>query len=446
MNFSELHCPEVLVDALARQGIREATPVQEQAIPAVRSGRDAIVQAQTGTGKTLAFLLPLLERIKGNAQVAQALVVSPTRELAMQTARVAKMLADAVGIRTALVYGGQDIERQKDKLRQKPQLIIATPGRLLDHLRRHSVELSQVNKIVLDEADELMRLGFVEAVETMLEALAGDHQLMLFSATMPERIRALTRRYMKEPREITVQPECVTLANIEQVIVDTREETKLDKLCELLNKYQPYLAMVFCHTKQKVAHVTLELAGRGYLVDELHGDLTQTQRNLVMRRFREAKLQILVVTDIAARGLDIEGVTHVFNYDLPQDAEWYIHRIGRTGRAGAKGLAVTFVNAHQYDQLRRIEAGIKARLTKEKSERSGGKNVRWKTAVKAAAAKQENADKERTAPAKSAPPPKRGKAAQRARRVAKKRVGRPAARSKSGTKTNAGKRSHLGKR
>lgn len=442
MNFSELHCPEVLVDALARQGIREATPVQEQAIPAVRSGRDAIVQAQTGTGKTLAFLLPLLERIKGNAQVAQALVVSPTRELAMQTARVAKTLVDAVGIRTALVYGGQDIERQKDKLRQKPQLIIATPGRLLDHLRRHSVELSQVNKIVLDEADELMRLGFVEDVETMLEALAGDHQLMLFSATMPERIRALTRRYMKEPREITVQPECVTLANIEQVIVDTREDTKLDKLCELLNKYQPYLAMVFCHTKQKVAHVTLELAGRGYLVDELHGDLTQTQRNLVMRRFREAKLQILVVTDIAARGLDIEGVTHVFNYDLPQDTEWYIHRIGRTGRAGAKGLAVTFVNAHQYDQLRRIEAGIKARLTKEKSERSGGKNVRRKTA----AAKQENADKERTAPAKSAPPPKRGKAAQRARRVAKKRVGRPAARSKSGTKTNAGRRSHLGKR
>ena len=291
-----------------------------------------------------------------------------------------------------------------------------------------------------------MRLGFVEDVETMLEALAGDHQLMLFSATMPERIRALTRRYMKEPREITVQPECVTLANIEQVIVDTREDTKLDKLCELLNKYQPYLAMVFCHTKQKVAHVTLELAGRGYLVDELHGDLTQTQRNLVMRRFREAKLQILVVTDIAARGLDIEGVTHVFNYDLPQDTEWYIHRIGRTGRAGAKGLAVTFVNAHQYDQLRRIEAGIKARLTKEKSERSGGKNVRRKTAAKAAAAKQENADERRTAPAKSAPPPKRGKAAQRARRVAKKRAGRPAARSKSGTKTNAGRRSHLGKR
>ena len=444
MNFSELRCPEILVAALAHQGIREATPVQEQAIPAVRAGRDAIVQAQTGTGKTLAFLLPLLERIKGNVPVAQALVVSPTRELAMQTARVAKTLADDVGIRTALIYGGQDIERQKDKLRQKPQLIIATPGRLLDHLRRHSVDLSQVNKIVLDEADELLRLGFVEDVETMLEALAGDHQLLLFSATMPARIRALTRRYMKEPREITVQPERVTLDNIEQVIVDTREETKLDKLCELLNKYQPYLAMVFCHTKQKVAHVTLELAGRGYLVDELHGDLTQTQRNLVMRRFREAKLQILVVTDIAARGLDIEGVTHVFNYDLPQDAEWYIHRIGRTGRAGAKGLAVTFVNAHQYDQLRRIEAGIKVRIAKQRSERLGGSVCR--KASKKAAARQEGAEKRAASTKSAAPPPKRGKAAQRARRVAKKRDGRSAARSKGGAKTNVGKRSHLGKR
>ena len=443
MSFSELRCPQVLVDALVRQGIREATPVQEQAIPAVRSGRDAIVQAQTGTGKTLAFLLPIVERIKGNAAVAQALVVSPTRELAMQTARVAKMLADAAGIRTTLIYGGQDIERQKDKLRQKPQLIIATPGRLLDHLRRHSVELSQVNKVVLDEADELMRLGFVEDVETMLEALAGDHQLMLFSATMPERIRALTRRYMKEPREITVQPERVTLDNIEQVIVDTREETKIDKLCELLNKYQPYLAMVFCHTKQKVAHVTLELSRRGYLVDELHGDLTQTQRNLVMRRFREAKLQILVVTDIAARGLDIEGVTHVFNYDLPQNTEWYIHRIGRTGRAGAKGLAVTFVNAHQYDQLRRIEAGIKARLAKQKSERLGVKKTGKK--VQAVSSKPEEAASPR-ASSHAAPPPKRGKEAQRARRMAKKRAGRPAARSKAGAKTNAGRRSHLGKR
>ena len=444
MNFSELRCPEYLVNTLARQGIREATPVQEQAIPVVRAGRDAIVQAQTGTGKTLAFLLPLIERIKGNVPVAQALVVSPTRELAMQTARVAKTLADVAGIRTALIYGGQDIERQKDKLRQRPQLIIATPGRLLDHLRRHSVDLSQVNKIVLDEADELMRLGFVEDVETMLEALAGDHQLMLFSATMPERIRALTRRYMKAPCEITVQPERVTLDNIEQVIVDTREETKLDKLCELLNKYQPYLAMVFCHTKQKVAHVTLELSKRGYLVDELHGDLTQTQRNLVMRRFREAKLQILVVTDIAARGLDIEGVTHVFNYDLPQDAEWYIHRIGRTGRAGAKGLAVTFVNAHQYDQLRRIEAGIKARIAKQRSERIGSKRTYKKTEM---GSKLESADQTRT-PTKNAapPPPKRGKAAQRARRVAKKRDGRPAARSKGGAKTNVGKRSHLGKR
>ncbi len=448
MNFSELRCPQVLVDQLFNKGIREATPVQEQAISAIRTGRDAIVQAQTGTGKTLAFLLPLMERIKGSIAVTQALVISPTRELAIQTARVAKSLADVVGIRTVLICGGKDIERQKDKLRQKPQLLIATPGRLLDHLRRHYLELSQVNKVVLDEADELMRLGFIEDVETILEALASDHQLLLFSATIPERVRALTRRYMKAPYEITIQPERMTLDNIEQVIVDTSEETKLDKLCELLNRYQPYLAMVFCHTKQRVASVTLALSQRGYLVDELHGDLTQTQRNLVMRRFREAKLQILVVTDIAARGLDIEGITHVFNYDLPQDTQWYIHRIGRTGRAGAKGLAVTFVNAHQYEKLHRIEVGIKARITKQKPERLGIKSIRKKTATKMAESTQDNAVKKHKSSAKDTPPPpKRGKVAQRVRRLAKKRTSRPAARSGRGSaKAKVGSRSHHRKR
>lgn len=448
-SFEEIRCLPTLIGVLSRQGIKKATPVQEQAIPVVRSGRDAIVQAQTGTGKTLAFLVPLLERIKGNIPVVQALVVSPTRELAMQTARVVKPLAEAVGIHTALVYGGQDIERQKDKLRQKPQLIIATPGRLLDHLRRRSVDLSQVNKIVLDEADELLRLGFVEDVEQMLEALAGDHQLLLFSATMPDRIRGLTRRYMSDPAEIKIQPEIVTLENIEQVIVGTREDTKLDKLCELLNKYQPYLAMVFCHTKQKVSHVTIELSRRGYLVDELHGDLTQTQRNLVMRRFREAKLQILVVTDIAARGLDIEGVTHVFNYDLPQDTEWYIHRIGRTGRAGTAGMAITFVNAHQYDQLRRIEAGIKLRIARQKSERIGKRRMAVKDTA-AAAKKQPSGLVEKskeTMQASNVPPPRRSKAAKRARRIAKKREGRPAGRSGAGrAKINVGKRAHLSRR
>ena len=367
--FQEMNIRPALCEALRCKGIVSPTPVQEQAIPAVRSGRDVIAQAQTGTGKTLAFLLPLLEKLKP-VPVTQALVVTPTRELALQIARVASFLGDAAGIDSLAIYGGQDVERQKQKLRRHPQLIVGTPGRLLDHLRRHTIDISQVNRFVLDEADEMMRRGFLEDVEVLLAETARDRQTMLFSATIPGRIRSLAHQYMKDPQEITVKSGRVTLDTIRQVIVDTTEETKLDTLCEQINSARPYLAMVFCHTRQRVAKVAVELARRGYLVDELHGDLTQSQRALVLKRFRTAQLQILVATDLAARGLDIEGVTHVYNYDIPVDLESYIHRIGRTGRAGREGVAVTFVNARQYPLLRKIETGIKERIEKEKSERS----------------------------------------------------------------------------
>ena len=367
--FRELNMSPAVCEALRYKGIVDLTPVQEQAIPLARSGQDIIVQSQTGTGKTLAFLLPVFEKLK-NVPVVQGLVVTPTRELTIQISRVASLIGDAMGLDSLAVYGGQDIERQKQKLRRHPQLIIGTPGRLLDHLRRHTVDVSKVNKIVLDEADEMMRRGFLEDVETLLAETAGDRQLMLFSATIPDRIRGLAQQYMRAPREISVKSGHVTLDAIRQVIVDTTEETKLDKLCELINTQQPYLAMVFCHTKQRVSRVAMELAKRGYLAEELHGDLTQTQRELVLKRFSRAKLQILVATDIAARGLDIEGVSHVYNYDIPMDAESYIHRIGRTGRAGWEGVAVTFVNARQYTLLRKIEAGIRERISKEKSDRS----------------------------------------------------------------------------
>ena len=367
--FKELGISDNVCEALRKKGIKEATPVQEAAIPLARAGKDVIAQAQTGTGKTLAFLLPILGKIKPQAEVAQALVVTPTRELAIQIAKVAAVVGEAAGVSSLVIYGGQDIERQKQKLRRHPQLIIGTPGRLLDHLRRSTIDLSQVNKVVLDEADEMMRLGFIEDVEVLLKASANDRQLMLFSATMPDRIKALAARYMRAPENIKINSENVTLDAIEQVIIDTTEEQKIDRLCECINGDNPYLAMVFCHTKQRAHMVTMALAARGYLVDELHGDLSQVQRALVLKRFRKAELQILCATDIAARGLDIEGVTHVFNYDIPHDAESYIHRIGRTGRAGQQGKAVTFVNARQYDLLRRIETGIKNRIRKEHSER-----------------------------------------------------------------------------
>ena len=368
-SFKELGITAEVCDVLRYQGIKEPTPVQEQAIPVVRAGRDCIAQAQTGTGKTLAFLLPIFEKIKPQAGVAQALVITPTRELAIQIAKVAKTVGEAVGVSSLVIYGGQDIERQKQKLRRHPQLIIGTPGRLLDHLRRGTIDLAQVNKVVLDEADEMLRLGFIEDVETLLKAVAADRQLLLFSATMPVRIKALAQQFMHEPANIEVRSEHITLDAIEQVIVDTTEENKLDRLCELINQDNPYLMMVFCHTKQRAHQVTMALAARGYLVDELHGDLSQVQRALVLKRFRTAQLQILCATDIAARGLDIEGVTHVVNYDIPHDAESYIHRIGRTGRAGQTGKAVTFVNARQYDLLRRIESGIKSRIRKAHAER-----------------------------------------------------------------------------
>ena len=364
-HFDQLGVSETLCALLKKQGITEPTPVQEQALPPMRAGRDVIAQAQTGTGKTLAFLLPLLEKIKPQGAAAQALVIAPTRELAIQITRVAEPLGAALGIGTVVIYGGADIERQKEKLRRQPQLIIGTPGRLLDHVRRGTLALGSVNKVVLDEADEMLKMGFIEDVETLLTKTAQDYQLALFSATMPERIVRLTKRFMTNPAHIRIEGERATLENIEQIALSVSEGTKLDRLCASINEEAPYLAMVFCATKERTRTLMMELAQRGYLVDALSGDLTQTQRAFVLRQFRAAKLQILCATDIAARGLDIEGVTHVYNYDLPPTVTDYIHRIGRTGRAGAQGKAITLVAAHQHEKLRKMEAALKERLRRD---------------------------------------------------------------------------------
>ncbi len=372
-DFAALGIRRELVDALNRQGLKEPTPIQEQAIPPLLQGRDVIAQAQTGTGKTLAFLLPIMEKVNPADPHLQALILTPTRELALQITNEAKKLAPVVGVNILATYGGQDVERQIKRLAGGTQIVVATPGRLLDHLNRGTIRLGQVTMLVLDEADQMLHMGFLEDVETIILRTAQDRRTMLFSATMPEPVKVLARRVMKKPLEIAVQTRRITLDAIQQVMIDANDKNKIDLLTEKITEYNPYLAVVFCRTKLRADQVYDELLTRGFNADVLHGDLSQQKREQVMRRFREAKTQILVATDVAARGIDVEGVTHVFNFDIPHDVESYIHRIGRTGRAGETGVAVTFVTPRDYEYLRLIEAGIKSTL--ERLNAGGGKGA-----------------------------------------------------------------------
>jgi ATP-dependent RNA helicase DeaD len=361
-SFSPLGFGQEVVDALARQGIKEPTPIQTRAIPVLMEGRDLIAQAQTGTGKTLAFLLPILERIDVHRPAVQALILTPTRELAIQITAEAKKLAPVKGASVLAIYGGQDVESQLKKLKGSIHLVVATPGRLLDHLRRGTVDLTNVSMFVLDEADQMLHMGFLPDVEQLLRQAAPERNTMLFSATMPQEIRTLARRYMRAPVEMQVQGQQITLENIEQVVVETTDRAKQDALCQKLDEYNPYLALIFCRTKIRADILFDALTTRGYNADVLHGDLSQAKRQQVMKRFREADIQFLVATDVAARGIDVEGVSHVFNYDIPHDVESYIHRIGRTGRAGHKGVAVTFATPKDREFLQMIEQGTAAAI------------------------------------------------------------------------------------
>lgn len=366
-NFSALGIRPELTQFLKQTGITQPTPVQLQTIPLILSGKDVIAQSQTGTGKTLAFLLPILEKTRNSAPHVQALIVTPTRELTLQIRDEAAKLANILDINVLAVYGGKDVEEQMRKLRNQPQLVIGTPGRLLDHVRRKTLVLSGVTKLVLDEADQMLHMGFLEEVEEVIQLTSPKRQTLLFSATMPPKVRSLAARYMTKPADIHIQTENITLDEIKQIMIELPETAKLDKLCSLIDEYQPYLAIIFCHTKERVKTLNTALIQRGYKVDELHGDLSQAKRTQVMKRFSEAKLQLLVATDIAARGLDIEGVTHVFSYDIPHDTESYIHRIGRTGRAGETGTAITFIAPGEHMYLRVIEHGIGSTIEKYKA-------------------------------------------------------------------------------
>lgn len=366
VSFGVLEVSRRVAQALTEMGFEEPTPIQQKAVPFLLEGKDVIGQAQTGTGKTAAFGIPIAEKVNTRFGEVQALIVTPTRELAIQVAEEVSRIGKYKRLRTLPIYGGQSIDRQIRGLRQGVQVVIGTPGRLLDHLSRKTLSLKNVKMVVLDEADEMLDMGFIEDIESILQATPADRQTLLFSATMPEEIKHLSRKYLQSPEFVTVSKNNLTVPLIEQVYYETREPNKLESMCRILDSTSISLAIIFCRTKRGVDELVAGLQARGYPAAALHGDLSQYQRNHVMRQFRTGQLDYLVATDVAARGLDIDNVSHVINYDIPQDPEFYVHRIGRTGRAGKSGVAITLVSPRDYKQLRLIENLTKSRIRREK--------------------------------------------------------------------------------
>ncbi|KNF08337.1 DEAD-box ATP-dependent RNA helicase CshA [Gottschalkia purinilytica] len=366
IDFGTIGISNKLKSILNQNGITKPTSIQVKAIPEIIKGKDVIAQAHTGTGKTLGFMLPMMESINASQPFIQGLIITPTRELAIQITDEAKKLAPYKDVNILAAYGGQDVEKQIKKLKKGIHIVIGTPGRLLDHIRRKSINFSKLKMLVLDEADQMLHMGFLKEVEEIINKTPKGRQTMLFSATMNNQVRSLASRYMKEPSEIQVKGSNVTLDEIKQLVVETTDRGKQDALCSIIDEYNPFMAIIFCRTKRRVSALNQALNRRGYDSDEIHGDLSQAKREKVMKAFRKAEIQLLVATDVAARGLDIEGITHVFNYDIAQDPESYIHRIGRTGRAGQTGVAVTFVAPKDRQELDMIERKIKMTLERRK--------------------------------------------------------------------------------
>ena len=360
--FGEIALSHKVMAAIQAMGFEEPSPIQARTIPPIMEGNDVIGQAQTGTGKTAAFGIPITEKVQDLRHV-QALIMTPTRELALQVSEEIAKIGQFKRLKTLPVYGGQSIDRQIRALRFGVQIVIGTPGRLLDHIRRGTIKLDMVKILVLDEADEMLDMGFVDDIETIMENIPREgRQTLLFSATMPQQIRSLADRYMNKPVFVTVSKEQLTVPQIDQFYYETRE--KLDGLCRILDAGDMESTIIFCRTKKGADELTASLVARGYMAEALHGDLSQVQRDRVMKKFRESKLEILVATDVAARGLDIDHVTHVVNYDIPQDPESYVHRIGRTGRAGRKGTAITFIHPREFRQLKQVEREIRQRIVR----------------------------------------------------------------------------------
>ena len=357
--FGELELDKKIVNALTDMGFEEPSPIQAATIPLVLEGNDVIGQAQTGTGKTAAFGIPLVQSIHDFKHI-QALIMCPTRELAIQVAEEVGKIGRTRRIKALPVYGGQPIERQIRALKNNVQIVIGTPGRLIDHINRGTIKLEHIKFLVLDEADEMLDMGFVDDIEEIMHALPTERQTLLFSATMPRPILSLTKKYMKAPKNVTITKEELTVPLIEQYYFETKD--KIEGLCRLLDAEIEGKLIIFCRTKKGVDDLAIALSSRGYMAEGLHGDLSQNQRDRVMKKFREGTVDILIATDVAARGIDVDNITHVINFDIPQDPESYVHRIGRTGRAGNTGVAMTFITPREFRQLKLIERIAKTKI------------------------------------------------------------------------------------
>jgi ATP-dependent RNA helicase DeaD len=356
---------EPIQRAITDMGFEEASPIQEKAIPVALTGKDIIGQAQTGTGKTAAFAIPILEKVDTSKKYVQAIAIAPTRELAIQVSEEINRLAKYMGISSLPIYGGQSIDRQIKALKKGPHIITGTPGRLLDHIQRKTLKLDRTSVVVLDEADEMLDMGFLEDIERILKETPEEKQTLLFSATMPKPIQNLAERFMRDPELVKMKAKEVTSPTVKQIYYEVNERDKFEVLCRLLDVDNPELAVIFGRTKRRVDELSDALNKRGYLADGLHGDLNQRQRDVVMNKFREGNIDILVATDVAARGIDVSGVTHVYNFDIPQDPESYVHRIGRTGRAGKTGLAITLATPREKGQIHSIEKASKGKIQRK---------------------------------------------------------------------------------
>lgn len=364
--FADFSLSAEMLQTISNMGFEEPTPIQEKAIPVIMQGKDMIGQAQTGTGKTAAFGIPVVERIDREMSCVQAIILTPTRELAIQVAEEMNKIGKLSRVSAFPIYGGSSIERQIKMLKKGIHVVVGTPGRVIDHIDRGTLKLNEIKIAILDEADEMLDMGFIDDITTILNNTPKSRQTLLFSATMPEAIIRISKQYMVMPEKITISTNILTAPKIDQIFYEVRESEKIEALTRLIDAEDSDLFLVFCHTKREVDDVAASLKNRGYDAETIHGDFSQSQRETVMKRFKANMIDVLVATDVAARGLDISNISHVVNYSLPQNPDAYIHRIGRTGRAGKSGVAITFVTPREDRQLRILQSVAKIKIRRGK--------------------------------------------------------------------------------